>query len=95
VSGVGATTQGDPEPLGVSLTPAGINIAVWSAHADAIEFCLFDDTGDREIARLLLPGRTGPVGARATPCAPTAPSRPSAASVSTPTSCWSTPTPWL
>ncbi len=58
---IGAVTEGAPEPLGVSLTPTGINIAVWSAHADAVELCLFDDTGQRETARIALPGRTGPV----------------------------------
>jgi glycogen debranching enzyme GlgX/4-alpha-glucanotransferase len=61
VGPVGAVTEGAPEPLGVSLTPTGINIAVWSARAEAIEFCLFDEAGDRETARTLLPGRTGPV----------------------------------
>jgi len=54
-------TEGAPEPLGISLTPTGINVAVWSAHADAIELCLFDAAGQRETARIVLPGRTGPV----------------------------------
>lgn len=45
------------EPLGVSLTPEGINIAVFSTYATAIEFCLFDETGEREIERILLPSR--------------------------------------
>jgi glycogen operon protein len=57
----GRVTEGEAEPLGVSLTSTGINIAVWSAQAEAIELCLFDDAGNREIARILLPGRTGPV----------------------------------
>ncbi len=61
MSQAGAVTEGEPEPLGVSLTPTGINIAVWSAHADAIELCLFDRAGAREAARIPLPGRTGPV----------------------------------
>jgi glycogen debranching enzyme GlgX/4-alpha-glucanotransferase len=52
---------GAPEPLGVTLTDEGINIAVFSAHAEAIHFCLFDETGDREIARIALAGRTGDV----------------------------------
>jgi glycogen operon protein len=58
---VGTITEGSPEPLGVSVTPSGINVAVWSAHAEAIELCLFDETGDRELGRLALPARTGPV----------------------------------
>ncbi len=54
-------SEGSPEPLGVSLTATGINVAVWSAHAEAIEVCLFDDAGDAEIARIALPCRRGPV----------------------------------
>lgn len=46
------------EPLGVSLTEDGINVAVFSTHATAIEFCLFDETGEIEIARILLPMRS-------------------------------------
>ena len=38
-----------------------MNVAVASVHASAIEFCLFDDAGEAELARLRLPGRTGPV----------------------------------
>ena len=52
---------GAPEPLGVSLTAEGINVAVFSAHADAIHFCLFDDSGEREIARIALTARTGDI----------------------------------
>ena len=54
-------TEGSPEPLGVSLRGDGINVAVYSAHAQAIEFCLFDAQGAAETARIPLPGRTGPV----------------------------------
>ena len=57
---VGSVTEGEPEPLGVSLTATGINIAVWSAHAEAVELCLFE-TSEAEIASVVLPGRTGPV----------------------------------
>ena len=52
---------GAPEPLGVTLTEEGINVAVFSAHASAIHFCLFDESGDHEIARIALEGRTGDV----------------------------------
>ncbi|WP_284943964.1 glycogen debranching protein GlgX [Acidisoma cladoniae] len=51
-------SAGRPEPLGVSLDGDGINVAVFSANATAIEICLFDETGDVEIGRVLLPGRT-------------------------------------
>jgi glycogen operon protein len=52
---------GAPEPLGLRLVEGGANVAVFSQTADSIELCLFDDGGAQEIARLPLPGRTGPV----------------------------------
>ncbi len=54
-------TEGSPEPLGVSLSKDGVNVAVRSAHASHIEVCLFDAEGQAEISRIVLPGRTGPV----------------------------------
>ncbi len=33
-------------PLGVVLTPRGAEVAVYSAHASALYFCLYDATGD-------------------------------------------------
>lgn len=53
-------TEGSPEPLGASLQADGVNFAVWSGAAEAVEVCLFD-AADQEIARLALPGRMGPV----------------------------------
>ncbi len=55
------TDSGCPEPLGVTLAPGGVNVAVFSAHATAIEFCLFDESGMAELARIRLPERTGDV----------------------------------
>ena len=52
---------GSPEPLGVSLSGGGVNVAVFSAHADAIEFCLFDADGAQELRRVRLPERTGDI----------------------------------
>jgi glycogen debranching enzyme GlgX/4-alpha-glucanotransferase len=52
---------GSPEPLGLTLTEGGANVAVYSETAEKIELCLFDAIGAREIARLALPARTGPV----------------------------------
>ena len=49
---------GRPFPLGVTLTPEGANIAVFSAHAERIELCLFDRSGAHELARLTLPEQT-------------------------------------
>ncbi len=54
-------TDGSPEPLGLRLDARGANVAVFSAHATAIELCLFDDRGEREIGRFRLPCRTGNV----------------------------------
>jgi glycogen debranching enzyme GlgX/4-alpha-glucanotransferase len=53
--------SGCPEPLGVTLAPGGANVAVFSAHATAIELCLFDASGGTELARMALPERTGDV----------------------------------
>ena len=56
MAGEGAlhVTDGSPEPLGVSLTKDGINVAVHSDHATHIEFCLFDADGQVEIALSLI-----------------------------------------
>ncbi len=48
-------------PLGVTLSPDGANVAVFSAHATRIELCLFDAAGERETARLTLPELTDQV----------------------------------
>jgi glycogen operon protein len=53
--------DGLPEPLGVTLDAEGVNVAVVAPDATAVEFCLFDATGTREVARHLLPARTGAV----------------------------------
>ncbi len=47
-------------PLGVTLLPGGVNVAVWSAHARHIYFCVFD-AKDREVSRTLLALREGDV----------------------------------
>jgi glycogen operon protein len=52
---------GSPEPLGVRLIKGGANFAVFSAHATAIEVCLFDPSGATELERIRLPERTGDV----------------------------------
>ena len=53
--------DGAPEPLGVTVTATGVNVAVAAPDATAIEFCLFDATGTVEVARHRLPGRIGAV----------------------------------
>jgi glycogen debranching enzyme GlgX/4-alpha-glucanotransferase len=57
----GNVSEGAPRPLGLTLTGAGANVAVYSAHASAIELCLFDGKGEAELERLRLPSRTGDV----------------------------------
>lgn len=54
-------SAGSPEPLGVTLDATGANVAVFSATAEAIDLCLYDEDGERELARLRLPERSGPV----------------------------------
>lgn len=49
---------GLPNPLGVTWDGSGVNIAVFSAHAEKIELCLFDAKGRREIKRVALPEYT-------------------------------------
>ena len=52
---------GRPWPLGATLENEGVNFAVFAAHADKVEVCLFDHTGTREVRRLELPARTDDV----------------------------------
>jgi glycogen operon protein len=52
---------GRPWPLGARVVDGGVNLAVLSAHASAVECCLFDADGRHEQQRLSLPGRTGDV----------------------------------
>lgn len=40
--------------LGATLTDTGVEFAVWSRHAERIEFCLFDAEGKKEISCLPL-----------------------------------------
>ena len=53
-----AVSPGQPSPLGASICEGGINLAVVSRHAERIFACIFDESGDREIVRLALPGRS-------------------------------------
>ena len=54
-------SEGSAEPLGVTVAGSGLNVAVFSASAEQIFFCLFDETGTIEQQRIALPGRTGSV----------------------------------
>ncbi|MEX2442414.1 MAG: glycogen debranching protein GlgX [Alkalispirochaeta sp.] len=45
---------GKPYPLGAKWDGSGTNFALFSANAEAVELCLFDETGSRETARIPL-----------------------------------------
>jgi glycogen debranching enzyme GlgX len=53
-------SAGFHEPLGATLDSGGANFAYPAPGASAVFACVFDDA-DREVARILLPGRTGDV----------------------------------
>lgn len=56
-----APTPGSPYPLGATWDGLGVNFAVFSAHAERIDLCLFDPSGRREISRVPLPECTDEV----------------------------------
>lgn len=49
---------GKPYPLGATWDHHGVNFALFSAHAEKVELCLFDAAGEREIERIALPEYT-------------------------------------
>ncbi|MBN8489164.1 MAG: glycogen debranching enzyme GlgX, partial [Burkholderiales bacterium] len=51
-----ALLEGRPEPMGALARDGGVNIAVFSQHAEAIELCVFDASGTRELRRYRLHG---------------------------------------
>ena len=64
-----ALLPGRPWPLGASWDGQGVNFAVFSAHAQAMALCLFDDAGKLETSRLMLPAHTNDVWHGYLPCA--------------------------
>jgi glycogen operon protein len=50
--------SGKPYPLGATCDKDGVNFAIFSAHAEKIELCLFDDSGEHEIERIVLSENT-------------------------------------
>jgi isoamylase len=52
---------GAPYPLGATWDGLGTNFAVFSAHAQRIDLCLFDPSGKRQIAEFTLPECTDEV----------------------------------
>jgi glycogen operon protein len=47
--------------MGATVTPDGIEFAVFSRNGESVELCLFDETDERETARLPLPCRSGDI----------------------------------
>ncbi len=56
-----SVTAGTFDRLGAHHDGGGVNFAVFSEHASKIELCLFSADGGREVGRVRLPERTGPV----------------------------------
>ncbi|WP_349294827.1 glycogen debranching protein GlgX (plasmid) [Thioclava sp. 'Guangxiensis'] len=54
-------SAGRPEPLGASFDGGGVNFAVFSAEAEAVDLCLFSPDGKRELARIPLRERDGDI----------------------------------
>jgi isoamylase len=54
----GELLPGRPYPIGASWDGLGVNFAVFSAHAERIDLCLFEPSGRHEIARYTLPEYT-------------------------------------
>ncbi|HWI27315.1 MAG TPA: glycogen debranching protein GlgX [Stellaceae bacterium] len=52
---------GRPYPLGATWDGKGVNFALFSENADAVELCLFDAAGLHEVARIRLPEYTDQV----------------------------------
>src|SRR6478735_2069987 len=52
------TSGGTSSRLGASCDGRGTNFALFSAHAEKVELCLFDGQGRRELERIALPERT-------------------------------------
>jgi isoamylase len=49
---------GKSHPLGANWDGKGVNFALFSAHAERVELCIFNPSGQREIERLTLPEYT-------------------------------------
>jgi isoamylase len=56
-----AVGTGRPWPMGASFTGDGVNFAVFSAHAERIELCLFTSDGRKEMCRLPIIERDGDI----------------------------------
>jgi isoamylase len=50
--------EGSPNPRGAHWDGRGVNFSLFSAHATAVELCIFDTLGGRELERIMLPEYT-------------------------------------
>ncbi len=57
----GRIEPGLPYPLGATWDGKGVNFALFSAHAERVDICIFDARGRRELARYELPEYTDEV----------------------------------
>jgi isoamylase len=51
-------SAGSPDRLGATWDGRGVNFALFSANAEKVELCLFDERSHRELERIKLPERT-------------------------------------
>ena len=56
-----SATRGRPAPLGAEFNGEGVNFALFSAHAEKVELCLFSEDLKTEIQRIPLPERDGDI----------------------------------
>jgi len=52
---------GRPDPRGAAWDGEGVNFALFSEHASAVELCIFDDAGRHELQRIPFTERTDQV----------------------------------
>ena len=52
---------GRPYPLGATWDGKGVNFALFSAHAERVDLCLFDCSGHHEEMRIVMPEYTDEV----------------------------------
>ena len=55
---IGAVWPGLPYPRGATWDGEGVNFSLFSAHAEKVELCLFDNTGRHELQRINIRERT-------------------------------------
>ena len=58
---ISAVWPGRPDPCGAAWDGEGVNFALYSEHAEAVELCIFEDSGRRELQRIMLKERTDQV----------------------------------